>query len=62
MVHHCADSHMNSLCRFKLALTEELPTIRPYFENRWAELSDSSMAIEPALKMIEGFTQDGFFF
>ncbi|WP_139958609.1 YfiT family bacillithiol transferase [Flavicella sediminum] len=41
VVHHCADSHMNSLIRFKLALTEELPTIRPYFEDRWAELPDS---------------------
>ncbi|MCV9388218.1 YfiT family bacillithiol transferase [Reichenbachiella ulvae] len=41
VVHHCADSHMNSLMRFKLALTEELPAIRPYFEDRWAELEDS---------------------
>lgn len=41
VVHHCADSHMNSIIRFKLALTEENPTIRPYFEDRWAELPDS---------------------
>jgi hypothetical protein len=41
LVHHCADSHINSLCRFKLALTEDNPTIRPYFENRWAELHDA---------------------
>ena len=41
VVHHCADSHMNSLIRFKLALTEDTPTIRPYFEDRWAELPDS---------------------
>src|SRR5687768_2728524 len=41
-VHHIADSHINSLCRFKLALTEdETPTIRPYYEDRWAELADS---------------------
>lgn len=40
VVHHCADSHMNSFIRFKLALTEENPTIKPYFEERWAELSD----------------------
>ena len=40
VVHHCADSHMNSLVRFKLALTEDSPTIRPYFEDRWAELID----------------------
>jgi uncharacterized damage-inducible protein DinB len=55
VVHHCADSHMNSLTRFKLALTEDKPTIKPYFEERWAELLDSkSMPIEPSLKMIEG--------
>ena len=41
VVHHCADSHMNSFMRFKLTLTEKKPTIRPYFEDRWAELPDS---------------------
>lgn len=41
VVHHCADSHMNSLIRFKLALTENTPTIRPYYEDKWAELPDS---------------------
>ena len=41
VVHHCADSHINSYIRFKLALTEEKPAIRPYFEDRWAELNDS---------------------
>lgn len=40
VVHHCSDSHINSLMRFKLALTEEVPTIRPYYEDRWAELVD----------------------
>lgn len=54
-VHHLADSHINSLCRFKLALTEdESPTIRPYFEERWAELADSSMPISPSLAIIDG--------
>ncbi|AZQ61275.1 putative metal-dependent hydrolase [Flammeovirga pectinis] len=42
VVHHCADSHMNSYMRFKLALTEDTPAIRPYFEDRWAELHDSN--------------------
>ena len=42
VVHHCADSHMNSLIRFKLTLTEELPTIRPYLEAEWAKLIDSN--------------------
>lgn len=55
VVHHCADSHMNSLTRLKLALTEDQPTIKPYLEERWAELPDSkSMPIEPSLKMLEG--------
>lgn len=55
VVHHCADSHMNSLMRLKLALTEDQPTIKPYFEERWAELIDTKrMPIEPSLKVIEG--------
>ena len=55
VIHHCADSHMNALTRFKLALTEDNPTIKPYYEERWAELSDSkTMPIDSALKMIQG--------
>ena len=53
-VHHVADSHINSLCRFKLVLTEENPTIRPYYEDRWAELADSKLRIDVSLKIIEG--------
>ena len=53
-VHHVADSHLNSQIRFKLTLTEDVPTIRPYFEERWAELSDSRLPIEPSIKIIEG--------
>lgn len=34
VIHHCADSHMNSLTRLKLTLTEDKPTIKPYFEER----------------------------
>jgi hypothetical protein len=41
VVHHLADSHMNAYTRFKLALTEERPTIKPYDESAWANLSDS---------------------
>jgi hypothetical protein len=55
VVHHCADSHMNSLTRFKLTLTEDKPVIKPYYEERWAELSDSkTMPLEPSLNMLEG--------
>ena len=42
VVHHIADSHMNSIIRFKLALTEDTPTIKPYFEDRWAMLKDNN--------------------
>ncbi|MCB9248004.1 MAG: putative metal-dependent hydrolase [Ignavibacteriales bacterium] len=55
IVHHCADSHMNSFIRFKLALTEDNPTIKPYFEDRWAELNDVVEApIKNSLQIIEG--------
>ena len=54
VVHHCADSHMNCLTRIKLALTEDNPIIKPYFEERWAELDDSKfLDIAPSLNMIE---------
>lgn len=41
VVHHCADSHMNSLTRFKWTLTEDTPTIKAYHEARWVELADA---------------------
>jgi len=41
VLNHCIDSHMNSFIRFKLVLTEDNPTIRPYDETAWAELPDS---------------------
>lgn len=40
VVHHVADSHVNAYTRFKLALTEDLPVIKPYDENAWARLPD----------------------
>lgn len=40
LVHHIADSHMNAYIRFKLGLTEDNPTVKPYDENKWAELPD----------------------
>lgn len=46
---------MNSLIRFKLALTEDTPIIKPYFEDSWAELSDSKIYnLEDSLKLLEG--------
>ncbi|WNR44951.1 YfiT family bacillithiol transferase [Paenibacillus roseipurpureus] len=54
VVHHVADSHINSYTRFKLALTEEGPTIRPYYEDRWAELSDGKSApVELSLTLLD---------
>lgn len=54
VVHHVADSHMNAYIRFKLALTEDAPTIRPYFEERWAEIADSKMPTDVSVKIIRG--------
>ena len=53
VVHHCADSHINSYVRFKLALTENLPTIKPYEESLWAELPDSKLSPFVSLKLLE---------
>ncbi|WKL00637.1 putative metal-dependent hydrolase [Paenibacillus amylolyticus] len=54
VIHHMADSHMNSMIRFKLALTEDTPTIRPYYEERWAELSDSrDLDVEFSLQILD---------
>lgn len=52
-VHHVADSHLNSFCRFKLAATEDKPTIRPYYEDRWAELADSKLPVDVSLQILE---------
>ncbi len=44
LVHHVADSHINAYVRFRLALTEDNPTIKPYKEELWAELADAKSA------------------
>jgi len=55
VVHHCADSHMNSFIRFKLALTEDVPAIKPYEEQLWAEIADgNSNDILPSIQILEG--------
>jgi uncharacterized damage-inducible protein DinB len=54
VIHHVADSHMNSYVRFRLALTENEPTIKAYDEKLWAELPDARTApVEISLAMIE---------
>lgn len=55
VIHHCADSHMNSFMRFKLALTENNPTIKSYHEDLWAMGSDYvEVPVEASLSILEG--------
>ena len=55
VVHHIADGHLNSYTRFRLALTEQTPTIKPFEETAWAELPDAkSGPIEPSLALADG--------
>ncbi len=44
VVHHVTDSHINGYCRFKLALTEDVPAVKTYYEARWAELPEAKSA------------------
>jgi hypothetical protein len=54
VVHHVPDSHLNSYVRFRLALTEEEPTIKSYHEDRWAELPDArTEPVEISLVLLE---------
>jgi hypothetical protein len=54
VVHHVPESHMNAYIRFKLALTEDQPTIKPYEEQLWAELPDvQSTPLEISLALLE---------
>lgn len=55
VVHHVPDSHLNAYVRFKLALTEEAPTIRPYDEAAWAELPDvQAVPVAVSLDVLDG--------
>jgi uncharacterized damage-inducible protein DinB len=54
VVHHVPESHLNSYIRFKLAITEDEPIIKPYFEDRWAKLDDARQApIALSLDLLE---------
>jgi uncharacterized damage-inducible protein DinB len=58
VVHHLPDSHMNSYIRFKLAITEDKPTIKTYDEKSWAELFEARTApIEVSLALLETLHQ-----
>lgn len=58
IVHHIADSHMNAYVRFKLGITENNPTIKPYDEQTWAETSDGKSApLSSSLPLLEALHQ-----
>jgi hypothetical protein len=58
VVHHVADSHLNAYVRFRLALTEDQPTIKPYDQDKWAELFDARTApVEVSLQLIDSLHQ-----
>lgn len=54
LVHHVADSHMNGYIRVKLALTEDGPTIKPYDQDRFAQLPDSGLPVDVSLAIVDG--------
>lgn len=57
VIHHVADSHMNAFVRFRLALTEDKPTIKPYNETEWAKLADCSMDPAVSVQILDGLHQ-----
>jgi uncharacterized damage-inducible protein DinB len=55
IVHHIADSHVNSYVRIKWTLTENTPTIKAYDEGLWSDLSESRIgAVAPSLQLLDG--------
>jgi uncharacterized damage-inducible protein DinB len=58
VVHHVPESHMNAFTRFKLALTEDNPTIKPYEEDRWVRLGDIERTpLETSLVLLDALHQ-----
>ncbi|SDG86278.1 DinB superfamily protein [Pedobacter terrae] len=58
VVHHLPDSHINAYIRFKQAITEDIPTIRPYFEERWAETEEAKNGdIKLSIDLLAGLHQ-----
>ena len=54
VVHHLPDSHVNAYARLKLALTEDVPVIKTYDEERWAELADARLPVDPSISLLRG--------
>ena len=57
VVHHVADSHMNAFIRFRLALTEDRPTVKPYDEAAWARLADARLDPQVSVQILDGLHQ-----
>ena len=57
VIHHVADSHMNAVIRFKLALTEDKPTIKLYNETEWAKLADVKLDPAVSVQILDGLHQ-----
>ena len=57
VVHHLADSHMNAFIRFRLALTEDNPTVKPYNESEWSKLVDAELDPQLSVQILDGLHQ-----
>ena len=58
VVHHVPDSHMNAYIRFRLAVTEDSPLVKPYDQTKWAELRDAkTLPVEVSLGLLDGLHQ-----
>ena len=57
VIHHLADSHMNAFVRFRLALTEDRPTVKPYNEAEWAKLADAKLDPQLSVQILDGLHQ-----
>ena len=57
VVHHLADSHMNAFIRFRLALTEENPTVKPYNEAEWSKLADAELDPQLSVQILDALHQ-----
>jgi len=57
VVHHVPESHINAYVRCKLALTEDVPTIKPYDQARWAETPDTRAPVDISLALLDALHQ-----
>ena len=57
VVHHVADSHINSFVRTKLMLTEDVPALKPYDQDAWATLADTALPLAVSLAILDGLHQ-----